>query len=321
MKKIDKGLMLRFFQRETTEAENQILAEWIKADPSHKEAFEKEYDLFVVSQVVLSSGSVRNIREEGGKKTVIRRFVYSAAVAASLASGWVINQIFIAKPALDKLEKTVLVSEAQPGQRSTVFLSDGTKVDLNAGSSITYPAIFHGDSRSVKLNGEAIFEVVKDTGKPFIVETFAYDVKVLGTTFDVVADTETGEFSTSLLEGRVEILDKRHQTVTTLEPNMTVRISGNRLVRSIDADHDALQWRDGIISLGGLSYGECLRKLEKVYGVHIKSDLSAEPTKRFTYLKIRVSDGVDHALDMLHLGSKIKYKYNEQNNTYYITNN
>ena len=318
MKKIDKGLMLRFFQRETSEAENQALAEWIKADPSHMEAFEKEYDLFVVSQVVLSSGAVRTIREEDGKKSVIRRLVYTAAVAASLAAGWVINQVFIAKPALDKLENTILVSEAQPGQRSTVFLSDGTKVDLNAGSTITYPAIFHGDTRSVRLNGEAIFEVVKDTGKPFIVETFAYDVKVLGTKFDVIADETRGDFSTTLIEGKVEILDKSHQTLTTLDPDMMVRIRGNHLVRSVVSDHDALQWREGIISLSGLSFEESINKMERIYGVRIVSELREDPAMRFSYLKLRVSDGVAHALDILLMGSHARYRFDEVNNTYYI---
>lgn len=318
MKKIDKALIVRFFQRETTEQENQALAEWIMESPEHKDIFDKEYDLFVVSQVMLSANAVKNMRSGGGRVRSIRILKYAVSVAAALFIGLAVNHVFISKPALDKLENTVLVSEAQPGQRTTVYLSDGTRVDLNSGSSLVYPAIFHGDKRGVKLYGEAIFEVVKDTGKPFIVETFAYDVRVHGTKFDVIAEESKNDFSTTLLEGKVEILDKNAQTVTVLDPGMTVRIDGSKLVRSTIDNKDEFLWVNGVVSLTGLSFNQILRKLERCYGVSISSSLEEEPAIRYAYLKVRISDGIEHALQILQRRCSFNYSHDEENNTYYI---
>lgn len=84
-------------------------------------------------------------------------------------------------------------------------LADGTKVWLNSRSSLKFPTNFQGKSRNVILDGEGFFTVAKNKEVPFIVKTKKYDVKVLGTEFNILAYSTDSIWETSLLEGSVEI--------------------------------------------------------------------------------------------------------------------
>lgn len=94
---------------------------------------------------------------------------------------------------------------APEGQRINLTLQDGTNVWLNSGAEIEYPSLFAGNSRQVRLSGEALFDVSRDTRRPFVVETFACKVEVLGTRFNVNADERHDVFSTALMRGSVRV--------------------------------------------------------------------------------------------------------------------
>jgi len=296
------------------------LARWIESDPANREAFDKAYDLFVISQVFLGEKAKTAARKKNSftGERFLKAGLAVTALAAALAVGVIFGRGHYSKPLMDVIENSHLVSETQPGLRSTVFLSDGTRVDLNSGSRISYPAIFYGDERRVRLEGEAMFDVVKDEAHPFIVETFSYDVKVLGTRFDVVADEHRKQFSTALLEGSVAILDKRDSVVARLQPNQMVRLENGELVRSAMDNQDAYLWTNGIVSVTGATFDEALKMLERAYGVKIVMRRSSIPEIHYSYLKFRVSDGIEHALRILQRRCDFKYTYDEASGIYYI---
>lgn len=92
------------------------------------------------------------------------------------------------------------------GEQSPVLtLSDGTRVWLNAASSISYPVVFNGNSREVTITGEAYFEVAHNSAKPFHVNASGQTIEVLGTHFNVNAYADEGPVKTTLLEGSVKI--------------------------------------------------------------------------------------------------------------------
>ena len=104
--------------------------------------------------------------------------------------------------------------EVPVGGEYRLTLSDGTRVWLNAASSLTYPEIFQDRERVVELTGEAFFEVKPDTALPFIVKTQGMRVKVLGTTFNVKAYPDELKLYTTLVEGKVEVFsDYLHRGV------------------------------------------------------------------------------------------------------------
>ncbi len=91
------------------------------------------------------------------------------------------------------------------GGEYTLVLADGSKVFLNAESSLKYPVLFSGDLRKVKLEGEAYFEVKRNPEKPFVVDIGGMQVNVLGTTFGIRAYADEREIRTTLVSGRVNV--------------------------------------------------------------------------------------------------------------------
>lgn len=315
---IDQDLFFKFFSREASVEETDALTAWLDEDPSRQEEFNKAYEMFMISQVVAFADL--DSKPATGVKAVRKRrwLTYVASAAASVVIGMFLNNYFFTRPIVETLDSTVLVSEAQPGQRTSVTLSDGTVVELNSNSRIEYPAIFHKGDRRVRLEGEAMFDVAPDQEHPFIVETFAYDVKVLGTKFDVIADSKEKEFSTALLNGEVSIQDKSAKPLVTLRPNMMASMHEGRLLCSRLSDTDAYLWTDGVISAVGIPFDKLMRRFERCYGVNIDIASAILPEVRYVYFKVRISDGIDHALRLLQDGSDFNYRYEEETNTYII---
>lgn len=314
---INKDLLFRFFSRETTPQEADCITAWLKEDKEHEDEFNKSYELFVISQV-MACADVQKHTGRKNRRRVLRWLPYVASVAVAVMLGMFINNALFTVPAIEKIDSTILVSEAQPGQRTKVILSDGTMVELNSGSRIEYPAIFHKGERRIRLEGEAMFDVAHDEDHPFIVETFAYDVKVLGTKFDVIADSQKKEFTTALLEGKVDIQDKSERSLVVLRPNMVATLHDGHLICSCITDHDAYLWTDGVISATGMTFCGLMDRFERCYGVNIEIASDELPEVRYVYFKLRISDGIDHALKMLQAASDFDYKYNEDTNTYII---
>lgn len=314
---INQNLFFRFFSREATPQETDALTAWLQEDPSHEEEFNKAYELFVISQVMAYADVDKPAKTNHFRK--LRRWIpYAVSVAAAILLGMFINNYFFTLPAIEKIGNTMLVSEAQPGQRTTVTLSDGTIVELNSNSRIEYPAIFHKGERRIRLEGEAMFDVARNEKYPFIVETFAYDVKVLGTKFDVIADSEKKEFSTALLDGKVSIQDKSEHSLVTLRPDMMATLKDGRLVCSRIPDKEAYLWTDGVISATGVPFTVLMERFERCYGVNIEISREDLPEVRYSYFKLRISDGIAHALNLLQDTSEFDYRYNEDTNTYII---
>ena len=321
--KVDKNLMYRFFQNENTEEEAECLGRWLKESEDHEREFRKAYDVFLVSQMFLSSAEVGKVRSQAEmqvqKRRRLSRTVWlTVSVAASLALGFFISDRFFTKPVRDLVKESTLALSNSPGQITTVTLSDGTTVHLNADSRIEYPAVFYGNERRVRLDGEAIFDVEHDASKPFVVETFRYDIRVLGTRFDVVAEEEESLFSTALLEGKVALVDKadgRQYTMT--ENTVAVYADGGISLSELDSREDFL-WTEGIISAAGLPFDRLMEKFEKYYNVNIVIRRGELPKIGYGRLRIRISDGISTALDILKRSSDFTYTYDTAGNTIYI---
>ena len=136
------------------------------------------------------------------------------------------------------------------GQRAQLTLPDGTLVWLNAQSSLTFTARFHGKTRRVSVSGEAYFDVASNSRKPFIVSTQEMEMRVLGTEFNVYSYPEADYIRTDLVEGSLMVYSKRSPlTRVTLKPNeQVVMREGKMYVRKINSP-DYFLWKDGIYSI------------------------------------------------------------------------
>ena len=113
---------------------------------------------------------------------------------------------------------TLLYTSAK-GEKKLVTLPDGTLLHLNSGSTLRIDPEFAKTNRYVFLSGEALFDVQHNESLPFIVHVDSYDVKVLGTLFNVKAYTGDVTNEVSLLRGKVEVLNRSNAKKTVLSPN------------------------------------------------------------------------------------------------------
>ena len=119
----------------------------------------------------------------------------------------------------------------------------------NAGSRVIYPALFAKDKREIVVEGEVYLDVRKDPSRPFIVKTKEFEVKVLGTQFNVCAYEEDSEASVVLVEGKVEVQTETGNEKTTLAPNQLIAVSeGGTSVKEVDV-FEYICWKDNMMLL------------------------------------------------------------------------
>jgi len=158
------------------------------------------------------------------------------------------------------------------GGQYFIELADGSKVWLNAASSLTYPTSFIGKERIVVLKGEAYFEVAKNKAMPFQVTVNGMTVEVLGTHFNINAYDDEAVIKTTLLEGAVKIM--KGNTSALLKPGDQAQVSSNGNIKVItDADVDqAVAWKNGYFQFRRDNLQQVLRQLTRWYDVDVKYD-------------------------------------------------
>lgn len=154
------------------------------------------------------------------------------------------------------------------GRQFSVVLPDGTKVWLNAASSLNFPAAFTGAERLVKITGEAYFEVAKDQKTPFVVKANDVNVRVLGTTFNINAYPDEKGTSTTLLEGRVQVT--RGADSRPLQPGqqMIAGTNGLSVNNSVNTDQ-VIAWKNGLFNFEGVGIQELMRQVERWYNIEV----------------------------------------------------
>ena len=151
------------------------------------------------------------------------------------------------------------------GGQYRVVLPDGTKVWLNAESSLSYPTAFTGNERIVELTGEAYFEVAHDTAHPFILKSGQQQITVLGTSFNVNAYPNEDATITTLLAGSIMLSS---QNVTKkLEPSQQAVLKGDKFSVKHVETKDFVAWKEGLIVLDRQDIRHTVRQLERWYDV------------------------------------------------------
>ncbi|WP_367331217.1 FecR family protein [Sphingobacterium multivorum] len=155
------------------------------------------------------------------------------------------------------------------GGNYKLTLQDGTRVWLNAQSSLRYPTSFSGKERVVELKGEAYFEVAHNSKQPFIVNTPSQKVKVLGTSFNINAYANENSAITTLVTGRVQINDKSDRKLQVLAPRQQANNNGTTVtVENVDTDLYTC-WKEGTFRFRSTPLPDALRQIERWYDLEI----------------------------------------------------
>ena len=143
---------------------------------------------------------------------------------------------------------------------------------LNSDSKITYPLVFSGNSRKVILTGEAYFEVTKNSGQPFIVQTENFNVKVLGTKFNFRNYDEDEEVTVNLLEGEVQLENYvKKMGINYLSPSEKVtlnKLTGEMIISRAEVKN-AKEWTNDGLFFDEMPLSDIVKELNRSYNVKI----------------------------------------------------
>lgn len=187
------------------------------------------------------------------------------------------------------------------GGQYQLTLSDGTKIWMNAASSLRYPAAFTGADRTVELNGEAYFEVARDPSKPFRVKLNGMDVQVLGTHFNVMAYDNESAIKTTLLEGSVSVSSGAQHA--QLSPGQQAQHRPNadfKVVNDVDVE-EVVAWKNGYFQFNRDGLDVVMRQIERWYDVEVA--YAGKISERQFGGKISRSSNIEDVLKILQLSN------------------
>jgi len=165
-----------------------------------------------------------------------------------------------------------LTTQSLPAKTKVITLADGTHVTLNANSSLRYPEKFSDGQRIVYLKGEAYFEVVHDSKKPFIIYSGALRTQVLGTTFSVSAYNEQKPQKVTVLTGKVGVVDQTNKAQAILTPGLcavTDQKSKSLKVSRMADPMDAIAWMDDKMIFEDATLADVAVALSNKYAVNV----------------------------------------------------
>jgi len=301
---MEKELLYRFFKNEVSQQEAFAVQEWVESSKEARETFFAERRLF--DMLILGEKTAEKERSQP-LRLWVRCVRQAAAVLLIAAAGaWLWH---IAAPRPDAPDNIVTVAE---GQRAQLTLSDGTRVWLNSGSTMHYPASFGSDRRTVRLDGEGYFEVARNEQAPFVVETSKADVEVLGTKFNVEAYASGPRFETALIEGSVRVRSAGGGNSVVLAPHQKAVLTERGFEVRAFSDLNPYLWRSGIIYFRNASFGEIVGKLAQYYDVEIVVR-NRELLKRNYTGKFCQIDGLNYALEVLQRDVDFTVQRDEEN--------
>ncbi|MCA1919518.1 MAG: FecR domain-containing protein [Flavobacterium piscis] len=255
--------------------------------------------------LTLSNGKQIVLADISAKDTIAKEGEEDEVTIKMGANG-VITYIINPNTDASKADANLFNTLSTPtGGQYNIVLADGTKVYLNAVSSIKYPTQFNGDQRIVELDGEAYFEVAKNKNKPFIVKSGDQDIEVLGTHFNLHAYDNESVVKTTLLEGSVAVNYKNQKAI--LKPGQQSNVSDkfNKItIKQVDTEA-AIAWKNGRFKFDNADLKTVMRQLERWYGIKVeyRGDVSDVRFNGGTFMNKNLSE----VLKVLEL-SNIKFK-------------
>jgi transmembrane sensor len=324
-----------------TSEEETYLDSWLQSSEQNR----KEYEFLTETKFEVKVSELRSnkslifsriIQKKNSKKPTIRNIWIACAVAASIViaffiGGYALNSsLRNQKVNVAKVYNEIVVPK---GAKSQLTLSDGTKVWLNGGSKLKYPAFFSSVTRDVFLEGEAYFDVSENKAKPFLVHTASIQIKVLGTAFNVKSYFEDKTIETTLVRGVIEIREVRNNKLTgalLIKPNQKAVLFKSKEEKKLHPDHSLQQlkevqdelpaieidkvnvvpitaWKEKALVFANTTLEEMVTNLERWYG--IKINVLNNSLKKYHYNgKFSHNETIYQVLEVIKATTPITYE-------------
>ena len=248
-----------------------------------------------------------NTTEAQGAKTKVVRFLTRIAAILFIPLALALGYQFYNQAHTGKLTQTISTPLAA---RTSFELPDGSKVWLNAGSSVSFSSDFGRTARHISLNGQAYFDVKKDK-IPFEVEAKDFNVKVLGTAFDVLAYPNE-EAAVTLERGKVEILTKAGAG-EELHPGQRAVIdtTTNQITTNEVNSENFVSWKDNRLVFNDEPLFKVAACMERWY--NLKIDIKDESIKNMKINGTIEYESINEVIDLLSIAGRIDYTFDKDN--------
>lgn len=309
--------LIEFINDKLSPSEKRRIIKWIEASEENR----KRYHLIKARQTAAAFNTPAFDVEKGyrdlqgrtlQKKKMLPLIIRIAASVLLIVTAWIVwnpapEESIPQQDSVPVTAEQVMVAER--GENHEVTLPDGSTVLLNSDSRITWNSDFDAGEREIHLTGEAFFDVVRDTLRPFIVHTGNMDVKVLGTTFNVRAYPDDKEPVTTLISGAVEVSGDDQSTVT-LRPMQTAVLDRNtdRFEIFDITENEAAPWREGKLMFKDTPLETVIRDIERKYDVKCK--VVSLDMKDFLFTGTFNNLTIEEVLRVLKISSDIDHRKN-----------
>lgn len=271
-----KILLEKFFNKEATKKEIELLADWMKEKDipeefnSYSEQFWELSSDRIDEQIEQEMWNVITIKTGNRKKRLyfnpmLYRIASMILLPVCICLGVYVT---ILSNIGKERESDTFEMLVDKGQKASVILPDGTKAWINSGTRLSYN--YSNNERKVHLDGEAYFEVAKNLEKKFLVNCDGLKVEALGTAFNVKGYNSDETVSVALLEGKVKVFNNANTAILT--PNQSLSFNKNNDVFTRAEIKDSREidfWRRNILYFRSASLAEIAKTLERLYGVTV----------------------------------------------------
>ena len=347
----EKQAIVNYLSGKYSLADSKILNIWLGRNNKNKLLFDQLSDIWQSANLKSTQSKIDinqawndiqkqiNINEHKKNKLVWNEILRYAAVfiVAILLGG--AGYHFISKNSHQVKKKSFVEYFAPLGSRSFVQLADGSKVWINAGSTLKYSNSFGLDNRQLVLTGEAFFEVEKNENLPFVVKTSEINIVAIGTKFNVKAYSEENTIETTLIEGSVKLesstvnlqnnlILKPNEKAVFIKKNQSIELIGQtkneealetasdpklEIIKSVDPD-PIVSWKDKRWVIKNEKLGLLATKLERRFDVNIIFD--EEVLKEFYFGGTLEDENIEQIMQAISYSSPVEYVI--QDNTVYI---
>jgi transmembrane sensor len=336
---IDWPLLARYFSGETSEQERSIVKKWIESDPANRKTIESLQTVWKLSDKKFISWDIDTAWTKLAQQAGIiipntsrafsqfsletNRSKYFPQLLSSTAGRIVFGGITVLCLVVSTLawywinvsmhqQSATREISTEKGQQTRIELIDGTKIRLNAASTISFPEKYSHGVRELTLHGEAYFEVTHNEHVPFIVHMDGATIEVLGTEFNVQAWPEDKQIKVVVVGGKVLFRsdhgsDSQQVILTKGQMSRLSEIGSITPPEHVDLDKQ-LAWINGGIAFENAQLRDVLRSLERRYNLSFSISDSSLLSHRLTTSFIK-EDPINKVLNIIAMSVDLKYKY------------
>ncbi|HLN20400.1 MAG TPA: FecR domain-containing protein [Bacteroidales bacterium] len=314
-------LVLRYLSKEISDSELDQLMVYLRSDSKTRRYFDKENELWQIANlnqdVLNTTDNGWNIlKEKSGMEDnrssiviISKKRLAAVLVAASLILIAVIGASLIKYPKTDgntaKSNSAIMTGE---GEKASIILPDSTIVTLNSGTSLTYDNDYNGNTRSVKLKGEAYFDVRTNPDKPFLVQLDSIYITATGTRFNVYSYKNDNRIEATLEEGHISFTTQSDNKTFDVNPGQQAVFfskSKETIIRNVTTE-TYTAWKENKLRLIDTPLEEALRKIARRYNVVF--EVQGPNLLDLKYTATFIDESIEEVMQMLGTVSPISYK-------------